>query len=1149
MFTGKNVKKFVIIFLIISLIYANLSTTILGVISYAQEDTVVTEPKGEEESKPLKVEISDFTKNEMAEKETEYQEKITLTPNREKSFEKVTISDIETFVGREIIDNEEENVNSINTFYRTTKIDKLQLLDSMGIDGKLDIYYEAQETENNSNEIENDEQSSENDEENQEAEIPIGTIMAKDGKATIDKETETDEKGYITIVYPEKTTAVKIELIGQIEKIETIEFVNNKSIEIVNDIDMVQIIKATKQINFENNNELVSNTETTAKNIYYSKTLAELGIDKNQITTGVENKLSFTITLHTENEMLDLYTNPTFVIELPKELKNINIDEAFVLNNVCFEDSSIDIGISENGDKFIIIKLSGTQTEYTKSLQENMQIALSARVETDGFMPTTLSKITLHYQNENAKTYNGIEAEERGTQIIPIELVSNKEVMVETKLALGEQEISSRENSETIVIAPNSYQTVTVKGNAINNVGTDIQNVAILGTATNLGEIVSEYKVYYTENENATIDLSDENNKWNESYLPNANKYLIVIDEFKQSQEVSFEYDVRLQQNIEEDIMHEASFEVYNNENQVINVSKIEALQEAQKSNMYEDNIIKANIVCSNTENIEIGDYVDCGVIVENISNEEIKNTSIKVTMPENFEKAITMLTINGEQIDTPRVTADNEIQIQDINLKAGETLLLAIRIKVLDYVNKVENFKANIVCNSQESIEIFERLSIVEKSQIETTITSNKVGQKLEPTEDIEYKATIKNTGKSHAIIDITTALPETMNVIKIKIINQNSGETRAISGNGLKNGISRININPDETIEVYVKGIVKDIEQDDYTEMYINITGDKIVETTTNEVINKIHKKQEVSKDDTDQTSVGNTIKGFAWLDENENGKKDENEMILIGAQAVLIDTRTSEEVARKITNSKGEYSFKNIPDGNYVVEFRYNTNNFTVTEYTKTENSKGLSSNIVSTTQSNETIAKTEVMKLQTGEVENVNAGFVMNKKFDMSIESKINKITLSNDQGTKSYVLSDIKASELKIEEKYWKNAIILVEYYITITNVGEIEGYAKLIENQIPEGMRFSSELNTDWYEGDNGKAYSVSLSNKKIKPGESMTLKLVLTKDNMTNNKYFNMENIVKLIETSNAYLIEDNTLENNMSQEQITLINNTNKQ
>ena len=166
MFTGKNVKKFVIVFLIISLIYANLSTTILGVISYAQENTEVTKPKREEENKPFKVEISDFTKNEMSEKETEYQEKITLTPNKEKSFEKVTISDIETFIGKEIIDNEEENVNNINTFYRATKIDKLQLLDAMGIDGKLNLYYEILETENISDETENVEKSSENREEN-----------------------------------------------------------------------------------------------------------------------------------------------------------------------------------------------------------------------------------------------------------------------------------------------------------------------------------------------------------------------------------------------------------------------------------------------------------------------------------------------------------------------------------------------------------------------------------------------------------------------------------------------------------------------------------------------------------------------------------------------------------------------------------------------------------------------------------------------------------------------------------------------------------------------------------------------------------------------------------------------------------------------
>ena len=72
----------------------------------------------------------------------------------------------------------------------------------MGIDGKLNLYYEILETENISDETENVEKSSENREENQKVEIPTGTIVARDGKTTIDRETETDENGYITVVYP-----------------------------------------------------------------------------------------------------------------------------------------------------------------------------------------------------------------------------------------------------------------------------------------------------------------------------------------------------------------------------------------------------------------------------------------------------------------------------------------------------------------------------------------------------------------------------------------------------------------------------------------------------------------------------------------------------------------------------------------------------------------------------------------------------------------------------------------------------------------------------------------------------------------------------------------------------------------------------------
>lgn len=1142
MLNQRNLKRIIILILIISLIYATVYPTIFGLISYAQESEDTPQ---EEETKALKIEVSDFTKNNMGEEATEYQEKLTLIPSKDKSFEKITISDVQTFVGQEN-ENEENNISEIETYYKTTKIDKLQILDMMGTDGKLVINYETIENENI-----NEEKTSENKETMENAEITSGTLIAQEGIITIDRETETDENGYITIVYPENTVSVQVELEGKIEKIEKFEIINNKVIEKVEKPELIQLIKITKQLGCENNNELVSTTETINKNIYYSKTFAELGIDKDQISTSAENKLNFTISLHTEKAYYDLYKNPYFAIELPANIENVNIDEAVVLNNNFFEGASIDVINNENGNKTIIMKLEGEQTEYTNSEQENMQIVVNTRVKTDKFIPTMLEQIQLHYQNENATTYNGVEKEEEGIQIVPIELVSNKEVMVETEAIFEDKTINSRENKETIVIEPNRYQKYTVKSSAINNAGTDMQNASILCTAKNISEVSSQYKVLYSENPNATTDINEPENNWSETYTPNVQKFLIIIDEFKQSQKISFEYEVELQQNIEEDIMHESKFEVYNNENQIVNVSKIEALQEAQKANVYENNKVNVNIISSKTENVEINDYIDCGVTVQNISGEELKNSSIELSIPENFEKAITLLTINDEQIATPRVNEDNKIQIQGINLKDGENLLLGIRLRVMDYNKKVETIKANIVCENQASIEIFDKINMVEKSQIETTITSNRMGEKLEPNDDIEYKATLKNIGSSHAELDITTAISENMNIIKIKTINLTTGEIRSISGNGLENGINKINIDPNETIEVYVKGIIKDVQENDYVEMYLNINGNKIVETTTDEVINKIHRKEQASSNNaTLQANTGNTIKGFAWLDENENGIKDENEMILIGAQAILINTKTSEEVARKITNNKGEYSFKNIPEGNYIVEFRYNKSNFTVTDYTKIENSKGINSNVVSTTQNQETVAKTEVMRLQTGETENINAGFVMNKKFDLTIKEELTKVTVNNNQGTVTYELEDLSKSKIEIDEKYAKDAIIVAQYEITVSNIGEVEGTANLILDKLPEGMEFSSELNTEWYEGEDKNIYSVALANKKIKPGEQETIKLVLTKENTRNNvETVILKNSAKIVETTNSYLLQESNLENNESNSLKTIVLNKNKE
>ena len=64
--------------------------------------------------------------------------------------------------------------------------------------------------------------------------------------------------------------------------------------------------------------------------------------------------------------------------------------------------------------------------------------------------------------------------------------------------------------------------------------------------------------------------------------------------------------------------------------------------------------------------------------------------------------------------------------------------------------------------------------------------------------------------------------------------------------------------------------------------------------------------------------------------------------------------------------------------------------------------------------------------------------------------------------------------------------------------MVVTNKGEVEGAVAQIEDKLPEGLTFKSELNNNWYEKD-GKLYTNSFANEKIAVGESKEMSLLLT--------------------------------------------------
>ena len=82
---------------------------------------------------------------------------------------------------------------------------------------------------------------------------------------------------------------------------------------------------------------------------------------------------------------------------------------------------------------------------------------------------------------------------------------------------------------------------------------------------------------------------------------------------------------------------------------------------------------------------------------------------------------------------------------------------------------------------------------------------------------------------------------------------------------------------------------------------------------------------------------------------------------------------------------------------------------------------------------------------------------------------------------------------------------------------------------KKIVDYLPEGMTFNSSLeaNANWYTGTDGNIYSTALAENELAPGESATIKLVLTKQ-MTEENVGIVNNLAEIYDDYNIYGISD---------------------
>ena len=101
------------------------------------------------------------------------------------------------------------------------------------------------------------------------------------------------------------------------------------------------------------------------------------------------------------------------------------------------------------------------------------------------------------------------------------------------------------------------------------------------------------------------------------------------------------------------------------------------------------------------------------------------------------------------------------------------------------------------------------------------------------------------------------------------------------------------------------------------------------------------------------------------------------------------------------------------------------------------------------------------------------------------------------------------------------------SVVIVEYTIDVTYKGEISGYANTLVDYVSPEYVFSSELNTNWYEGSDNNLYCLELADEEILPGETKSVKLVLTKT-MTNTNTGLISNTAEIEEDFNEFAFDD---------------------
>ncbi len=775
------------------------------------------------------------------------------------------------------------------------------------------------------------------------------------------------------------------------------------------------------------------------------------------------------------------------------------------------EKATADLTNNENGWKD---SATSETKKYLVTITE-MQVVEGAKLSYDMEIPENLEynqKAEEGYEVSYVESNTGIAQQVKATTI---ELTTGTGPVVETKLSAKLGTKNLKESQE-------------VKQGEIITYKTEVKNT---GT-----EVAQEVKVVAEVPDGVTV-LDDKKEQ--------------TVNDLQPGETRTVEYEAQVGKEVKE--------------NSEISARSAISYQDVEKQTNIISNKVAGGDISVFIENVKVGAYVQAvtenevslyRAKITNLTDSEKKNIKLSWNLPEEFniesqnllsqEQFSHLLDLNytGEDTETGELPKDKNITIDSIPANSYVVVSLTVIPKEVEEDTEFTISASADLDNKTYDSNLIEDV-IKNDRDYEVKLSANKENEYVKAGDVIEYTINVKSLSGNNSEVVLKDQIASRLSVKEVMAGN----EKIETSGNDLNIPVT-IGAGEEKAIKVStVVNYKEDSKADEQISNKAVLYAGADVTKTSNEVSHTVMSNAEGEEFVDENGNVTHTYKisGVAWEDQNVDGARDDSESALSGISVQLLNTATNElaknprgETITATTGTDGSYTLSGIPNGEYLVVFKYDASIYRLTEYQRagvdaTRNSNAISRKLALNGEE-ATYGVTDAIAITENSIANINIGLAKSEKFDLRLDKYVSKVVAQTSSGTQTFNYNEETLAKVELKAKEVAGARAIIEYKIKVTNAGELEGYVKNIVDYLPKDLTFTSELNKDWYQ-EGTKIYNNSLSNQKLAPGESREVTLTVTK-NMTEDNTGLINNLAEIQEDYNeAGMTDINSTPGNKTQ------------